>query len=374
MRKWNDLADYMERVMCGQKGVPGCDIQVMQEHRVLYRHTCGYADRAAKTPLSPDQLYYMYSCTKPMTVTAGLRLWEEGKLDLEAPVSDYLPAFTNLKKLSPDGLVPVQNPLKVKHLFTMTGGYDYQMTLSPVAERIAEGHTSTREIVDAFAERALLREPGEKFQYSICHDILAAVIEEIAGMPFSAYMEKILFLPLGMTDSHFHETPAIRERLASQYLSMNGIVSDFPKENDFYITPEYESGGAGLISSLHDYAVFADAMACDGQAANGYRIVKPETVKFLRTEQLSSFAVDSAFSCAAGPGYGYGLGVRTRISHEGGLSSLGEFGWDGAAGSYVMMDTEKKLSIFFAMHVRNWPDCIGLDHGVLRDMVYELIG
>ena len=103
--------------------------------------------------------------------------------------------------------------------------------------------------------------------------------------------------------------------------------------------------------------------------------MKPETIDLMRTEQLRTYAMNPQFGCAAGPGYGYGLGVRTLIDKsQGQRSSLGEFGWDGAAGSYVMIDPAEKLSIFFAMHVRGWPNLIGCGHAPIRDLTYEVLG
>ncbi len=375
MYDFSPIARYMEDTILEKKHVPGCDILIMREHELLYRHICGYADIERGIPLSEQHLYYMYSCTKPITVSAGLRLYEEGKLDLDTPVAAYLPAFADVRVARDGKLVKPPAPLTVRHLFTMSGGFDYNMRTDKVwALTEANPHASTREIVDLFAEKPLCFEPGTRFQYSICHDILAAVIEVAADMRFSDYLDQILFTPLGMTDSTFSYEPQ-KDRLTGQYApDAQGAVVRTHSENTFRLTDHYESGGAGLVCTARDYARFADMMACEGTAANGYRYLKPETVKLLRTEQLSSFAVDSAFSCAAGPGYGYGLGVRTRVDNTlGQKSPIGEFGWDGAAGSYVMCDPINHISIFFAMQVLNWPAVIGSDHAVIRDMMYDIL-
>ncbi|MGM9624956.1 MAG: serine hydrolase domain-containing protein [Eubacteriales bacterium] len=378
MPDFSGIARYMEDVICDEKHVPGCDILIARDHQLLFRHICGYADMEAGIPLGEQHVYYMYSCTKPVTVSAGMRLWEEGKLDLDAPVSDYLPAFANLRVMKNGVCVPCGKTLTVRHLFTMSGGFDYNTGTDAVKEAIRanNGHADTEQIVNAYAESPLCFEPGTRFQYSLCHDILAAVIEKAADMRFSEYLDYILFNPLGMTSCTFRETDEVRAALAAQYVSDgNGVVTRTDLRNSFMLTDRYESGGAGLICSAADYLRFADTMACEGMAENGYRYLKPETVALLRTEQLSSFTVDPAFSCAAGPGYGYGLGVRTRINRDDGQRSpVGEFGWDGAAGSYVMCDPVNHLSIFFAMHVCNWPACIGPSHAVMRDMIYDALG
>ena len=376
MSRFDSVAAYMEEIVCKKHGVPGCDILIYRDHELLYRHICGYSDREEKLPLTDDRLYYMYSCTKVLTVSAGMRLWEEGKLNLNAPVSDYLPAFACVKQNRNGALVTPEKPLLVRHLFTMSGGFDYNMRTDEVKAVIAENpHATTRTIVDAFAKKPLLFTPGARFQYSICHDILAAVIEAASGMRFSDYLRAVIFDPIGMKDSTFDDTPEVVSRLAAQYVSdREGNVTRAGQGNSFRLTDSYESGGAGLICSAADYARFADTMACGGTAANGYRFLKPETVRLLHTDQLPTYTMDGTFSCAAGPGYGYGLGVRTRLDqNEGQRSPIGEFGWDGAAGSYVMCDDTNRLSIFFAMHVLSWPSCIGSDHAVIRDMIYDAL-
>ena len=376
MTDFSKIARYMEETVCEKHGVPGCDILIYRDHELLYRHICGSSDREEQIPLTENHLYYMYSCTKVLTVSAAMRLWEEGKLDLDAPVSDYLPAFADVKVTSGDTLCPPQTPLCVHHLFTMSGGFDYDMRTDEVNALIAQNpHASTREIVDLFAKKPLHFTPGARFQYSICHDILAAVVEVVSGMRFSEYLKTVIFDPIGMKDSTFDDTDAVLSRLAALYASdRDGKITRAGQRNTFRLTDRYESGGAGLICSAADYARFADTMACGGTAANGYRFLKPETVTLLHTDRLPTYTMDGTFSCAAGPGYGYGLGVRTRLNqNEGQRSPIGEFGWDGAAGSYVMCDDTNRLSIFFAMHVLAWPSCIGSDHAVIRDMVYDAL-
>jgi len=367
---FSPIAEYMEKVLVAQKGVPGCDVIISREHEQLFRYTCGNADQNA--------LYYLYSCTKPITAAAGMRLAEEGRLDLDRPVADYLPAFAGVY-LEENGVRrPPSRPMTVRHLFTMSAGLNYNLRTPPMQMVLQEkGDAATlRQVMDAVPALPLDFDPGERFQYSLCHDVLAAVIEEAAGMRFSEYLQKILFDPLEMADSTFHPTPAQHARLAEQYVSdSTGKVSPTAKYNSFFLSPAFESGGAGLVSSTADYSKFADAMACGGRAYNGYRLLKPETVRMMHTEQLSALVCHpETFGCASGPGYGYGLGVRTRIDqNHGERTPLGEFGWDGAAGAYIMMDAGHGLSIAFTMHVLNWPACIGAGHGPIRELTYTIL-
>ena len=134
---------------------------------------------------------------------------------------------------------------------------------------------------------------------------------------------------------------------------------------------EYESGGAGLVSTVEDYIRFADAMACGGVAKNGYRVLSEEGLKQLTSEQLKEITINNSFTCVQGDDYGYGLGVRIRrVATDWGLNK-GEFGWDGAACSYVMVDPEKKISIFIGAHLRNWPFVFTDKHLSIVEKVYK---
>ena len=155
-----------------------------------------------------------------------------------------------------------------------------------------------------------------------------------------------------------------------------GKIRSFLTGNEYQLTDGYESGGAGLISSVEDYSLFADALANGGVGASGAQILKPETIDLMRKEQLSACTVDPTFECAAGPGYGYALGVRTLIDRsQGQRSPLGEFGWDGAVGSYLMVDVENEIAIVYMQHVGAWTQIRKHPfHAPMRDGAYEAFG
>lgn len=375
MYDFENVSRYITDVLVGEKHVPGCEAVVFLDHKQLYSFRCGYSDYARGVQVDGSELYNMYSCTKPLTVTAGMRLVEEGRLKLDAPVVDYLPEFANIYLMRDGKRVKPEHTMTVRHLFTMTAGFDYNLDRPAVKELLAKGgaYSDTRHIIGALTADPIRFEPGDHFQYSLCHDVLAAVVETVAGERFSDYLSRIIFTPLGMGDSVFHPSEAQTARLAAQYSSdREGKITPVDVKNCMFVSENYESGGAGLISSVADYIKFADVMACGGTSEDGYRLLKPETIALLRTNQLDERA-SRTFGCAAGPGYGYGLGVRTRISTENTRTPIGEFGWDGAAGAYVMMDCANRLSIFFAMNVLSWPSLIGCGHAPIREYVYEAL-
>lgn len=374
---FSPIINYIENTLRKEMGVPGCDIKIMRSHETLLRYSSGTRDYEHTQDVRRDDMYLLFSCTKPITCAAAMRLVEEGIIQLDDPVSKYLPEFKDAFLLKDGKPTPVENIMTIRHLFTMSAGLDYGLHAQPIQDVIAANpNAGTVDIVKAFVRSPLQFEPGSKFLYSLCHDALAAVIEVASGKRFSQYLQETIFEPLGMKDTTFQITPEQKERLAAVYLAPQGQgCQPYHQDCDFKLTDCYESGGAGLYSTVDDYSLFADAMANGGIGATGKRILKPETIDLMRTEQLNNYAMDPRFGCAAGPGYGYGLGVRTLIDKsEGQRSSLGEFGWDGAAGAYVMIDPKYDLSIFFAMHVRAWPNLIGCGHAPLRDLTYEILG
>ncbi len=367
--KFEKLEQYITQTLCADGALDGCEVSVMQAHKVLYRKAFSPADGAH---------YLLYSCTKPMTVAGAMRLVERGRLELDAPVYEYLPFFKNVF-LEKDGKrAAPQKPITVRNLLTMTAGFDYNFDKEPINSlfQTTAGHISTVDFAKAAVQSPLLFEPGERFQYSICHDMVGALIEAVSGMRFADYQRTEITEPLGMSKTGFLVDRADDWRLAPLY-QFNTETKQADKLEQIFrhgLYDRYESGGAGMVSTLEDYAKFADAMSCGGTAANGYQLLRPETVDLIRTEQLKSFTLNSQFSCSAGEGYSYGLGVRVLVNQEGGQKSpIGEFGWDGAAGSYIMMDPKNQLSIVFTTHLLNWPARFGTMHAPIRDLTYDAL-
>lgn len=373
---FSPIIDYIENTLVKEKKVPGCDVKIMRDHETLLRYSCGVRDYEGTQNIRQNDIYYLYSCSKPMTCAAAMQLVERRMIGLDDPVRKYLPEFQNAFRLENGKKVNLQKTMTVRHLFTMSAGFDYDRDTQPIRDVIAANpNAGTVDIVNALVRSPLQFEPGTKFLYSMCHDVLAAVVEVASGMKFSQYMRENIWQPLDMQDTGFQINEKDRHRLVALYeCYAPGRYEPFSNDREFNLTVNYESGGAGLYSTVEDYSRFADAMANGGIGITGKQILKPETIDLMRTEQLSNYTMDTRFGCAAGPGYGYGLGVRTLIDKTHSRSSLGEFGWDGAAGSYVMIDPKYGLSIFFAMHVCNWPDLIGCGHTPIRDMTYEILG
>ena len=318
-----------------ETGVPYIDVICYKEHKELFRYTSGEC-------ATGKELLYMYSCSKPITVTSALRLVEQGLLSIDDPVCKYLPDMKNAFYIDESGeQVTVGEGMTLRHLFTMTAGFTYNFNTSPIQQLIKDSGGKARlgDFIPKFVETPLAFQPGTRFQYSLCHDIIAAVVEVVSGKCFSEYVNEVILAPLGMNNSRFDNKET---GVADIYMASEQGVHRIEEEKILLPTRSYESGGAGLCSTVEDYALFADALACGGVANNGYRVLGTDMIRELTTEQVKSVSMNNSFSCIQGDDYGYGLGVRVRqIPTEWGLG-VGEYGWDGAAGSYVMIDPARK--------------------------------
>lgn len=354
--------NYLDKLM-DEKKIPYIDIIVKKEHKTLFRYY-----RAQNKEVTGKENLFLFSCTKPMTVASALRLVEEGEISLDDEVSKYLPAYADTFLKNGE---KTANPITIRHLLTMMGGLSYQLPHS--AKDLIEnskGTANTLDIVSQFAKEPLQREPGTCFEYSFCHDVLGAVIEVVTQKRFSAYMNETIFSPLDMANMGFHLDRKIE--MAPMYqVSASGEIIEVPVHNELVFGENYDSGGAGVIGNVEGYAKFVDAMACGGVGENGYRILEQKTVDLLRQETTASLNVNNTFTCVQGDDYGYGLGVRIRKkATEWGLP-VGEFGWDGAAGMYMMVDPIHKISVVIGMHLRGWPDVFMGEHLNLVRCAYE---
>ena len=372
------LKNCMDKFI-NEYNVPGVDCIVYKDHKMLFRYFSGMSDIENNKKMSGDELYLIFSMTKMITCTAALQLFEKGKFKMDDPLSKYMPEFEKMKlssaalntenaakittggsmgesvEINQDGYA--KNPITIKNLFTMAAGLDYALSDNAMKTALAQGKKSTRDLVGAMSDKTLHFEPGTRFAYSLCHDLLGGLIEIWSGQKLGEYFSENIFKPLNMTDTFFG-LPKDKEglaKMAARYTyDKDGKPNRLPLECSYNITEEYESGGAGLTSCPQDYATFLDALACGGVGKNGQRILSSDTVKLMSTNHLNEQQLDDFAKLRLG--YGYGLGVRTHMdpSISGSLSPTGEFGWDGAAGAFAMVDTKNKISLTYFQHVHNW--------------------
>ena len=185
--------------------VPGNDCIVCRKGEVVFRHFGGFSDCEKKCPMTGRERFQIFSCSKLITCCAALQLWEKGKFQLDDELFRYLPEYEHMKVKTPAGIVDAGKKITLRHLFTMTAGFNYDLASKSLRRAFdaTQGRCPTREVIRYLAQEPLDFEPGEKWQYSLCHDVLAAVVEEIAGMPFNDYVTKNIFDVLGMKSCTF---------------------------------------------------------------------------------------------------------------------------------------------------------------------------
>lgn len=377
MANFSELTTFLDS-LSNRFGIPGCDCIVTVDGKAAYRHSAGYKDEETKVPVSCSDTYWIYSATKLFTCTAALQLIEQGKLALDAPVSRYLPEFGALTVRDNDGTIhPSKEILTIRHLMTMTGGLDYDLNRPALRRVLNGGATSTRDIVASLAEDPLQFEPGSHFLYSLCHDVLGAVIEQVSGMLLADYIKRNITDPLSMVDTTFHPSAAQLDRMATQYahLDEKGTHRPIGQGNQFRFTESYDSGGAGLLSTVDDYIRLASALALRGVSPEGVRILSGDSVELMRTAALDPVQRhDFLIRSPAAKGYSYGLGVRVMVEDIGTGVPVGEFGWDGAAGAYALIDPSNRLAMFYAQQVCNSRVTYQELHPALRDTLYRCLG
>lgn len=354
MNSFASLTEYLDGIT--RDFDPGSDTVIRVGHREIFRHVTGYSDVETKKPLGKDNIYLMWSVSKVVTCAAFMTLVEKGVLKLDDPVAKYLPAFAEARC---PGSAPVGDRMKVFHLATMTSGLTYDTDYPELLElkRHVGAPCPTVETSALIARQPLSFEPGTAWRYGLSHDVLAAVCEVAAGERFADYVKRTIFDPLGMKDSTFRPVPEKDKcRIATQYRWDDEKKSLVRTNNSCALIfgDEYDSGGAGLKTTVGDLAVFCDALACGGVGENGARILKSETVDRWRENRIGSMIL-KYFDYL--DGYGYGLGVRTMTDPEkvDGYAVKGEFGWDGAAGSVVIIDPANKVSLVSARHLLESP-------------------
>ena len=368
------LTEYMNYL--DKLNVPGCDLAVYRDHELIYRHQAGYRDLARTEPMQGDEAFFLYSATKVFTTCAAMQLIEQGKMNLDDPVSAYLPAYAHLTVKDGDTVRPAKTVMTVRHLMSMQSGLNYNTEI-PAIEKVMKDNNqraTTRQIAEAKAEDPLEFDPGTDFQYSFSHDVLAAVIEAVSGRRFSAYLQEHIWEPLHIHGMAMRINDELEKRLCPLYsydhetYSLQERSREEIKER---FNPEFESGGGGLIGGVADYAAFVDALACGGRGKDGAHILSPEMIQLWSANQLCPKGRRS-FDGWHRIGYSYALGVRTRVNTRiGGPGAPGEFGWDGAAGAWAMIDPTNCLSAFFGMHVLNYGYNYDVIHPTLRGLIYE---
>ncbi len=344
---FTELAHYLD-TLPSLGGWPGNDCFVLLNGEPVFRHQAGFADLAAGTPMSGRERVNLYSCSKIATCVAALQLFEKGLFRLDDALADYMPEFADMKVVEDGKARPAKEPIRIWHLFTMTAGFSYDLNSPALAAYRKENPACpTRAFIRHLAEDPLHFDPGTRWNYSLCHDVLAAFVEVLSGELFADYTRDHLFAPLGMKDTTFLMPDSELGTIAPQYrynAETKTPVSCGPTIQPFKVGAEYASGGAGCISTCEDYIKLLEALRV------GDVILKKETVDLMTTDRLT----DETRPYSWNPDYGYGLGVRCKsaILPDG----KSDFGWGGAAGSLSVIDREHGFVLMIVQHMLGGTD------------------
>ncbi len=366
-----DYRQAIDRIMrqeveAGQ--IAGAGYLLIQGGKERYFSVCGYGDREKKTPIERDTIFRLFSMTKPITAAAVMLLVERGELDLRDTVGSYLPAFGEQTVWNPQGEpVPVERATTIYDLLNMTSGIPYPenwegcspsgVLMDELFRELKQAQAggqrlTTREWIDRIAAVPLAFQPGERWMYGLSADVLGAVVEVATGKRYGDFLREEIFEPLRMTDTGFCVPRDKRERFAQNYI-WNGekigleIYTDCNLGEYYGEDVSFESGGAGLVSTMEDYSHFA-RMLLQGGVYDGVRLLGEKTVRFMRQDRLSAgqkaaLQWDSNLGC----GYGCLMRVLTDQGAAGTIGSLGEYGWDGWTGNYMTIDPENDMIMLY---------------------------
>ncbi len=347
----------------------GANLLILQDGKEIAYAEAGLARIEDRAPIRRDTIFRLYSQTKPVTAAAAMLLLERGLIDLNDSLSQYLPAYKNARILEKGKLVEPATPIRLVDLMNMTSGLCYEDDCTPAGlqtgalfdeleSRIrTDNPMTTREVADRLADCVLDFAPGTNFRYGTSADVMGAVIEVVSGKKFSEFLQDEFFGPLGMEDTAFYVPREKQSRLAQAYRTVEeegGKVRLEPFDwnhlgilQNMDTPPAFESGGAGLASTLDDYAKFAQ-MLLNGGTYKGRRYLKPATIAFMtRVSEDRGQNMTRSGLLSGLPGYDYRnfLRICTDPAQALTLAAKGEYGWDGWLGVYFANLPKQKITI-----------------------------
>jgi CubicO group peptidase (beta-lactamase class C family) len=368
--------------------IPGAIVLIKQHGKPVYDQSFGVQDVESKAPITDRTIFRLFSMTKAITSVAAMALVDEGKLRLNDPVSKYIPTFANVKvgveKTADNGtktleLVPPNRPPTVLDLMRHTSGITYGfygdslVRKAYAAANLYGGDFDLAEFAERIAKLPLHDQPGSLWQYGHSTDVLARIMEIVSGKSLLEIEKQILLDPLGMTDTRFYVTEPEKQKLLAQPMPND---SDFRvgRENRPEIAKKWESASGGMVSTMSDFAKFAQ-MLLNGGKFEGKTYLSPKAFEMMTTDQVgpgSGVARDYFYFPGDGFGFGLGLAVRTDPGNAKPPppGSLGELNWDGASGCYFVID--RKQDLFFVL-LEQTPTQRQRIQRTLKQLIYEAL-
>ena len=372
--------DSLFQVAIEQKQIPGVVALVAKSSEIVYHKAMGYQNLEQEKKQSTTDIFRIASMTKPITAVAAMILFEEGKFQLDDPLSKHIPTFANPQILDEINLVdstftahPAQSEITIRQLFTHSSGIGYGFQddkLMAVFEKagITEGFEE-RDIllednVQRIAQMPLLHEPGEKFTYGLNSDVLGYLVELWSGTPLDSFLQQRIFSPLGMEDTYFYLPDEKAARLTSVYMSSEkGVVqTDYPLIHyPIRGAKRYLSGGADLNCTAHDYYLFCQ-MLLNGGTLNGQQILKSETIKLMTSSHLESGEDDM--------GLGFGI-MSDKTEETTKARSIGSYSWGGFFTTTFWIDPKEELVAVLMLQLYPFEDWDFVES--FENLIYEFL-
>jgi CubicO group peptidase (beta-lactamase class C family) len=338
--------------------LPGAVLAVAKNGKLAIYKSYGYLDKANNKPMTTDAIFNLASMTKVMATVGGLTFYEEGKLPLNAPISNWLPQFKDMKvgKVDADGnltTIPAKNPITVQDLMRHTNGLTYGgrgatpvHKLFPVGSAPAALQYSASEFIDKLASTPLLYEPGTVWDYGFGIDVLGIIEEKISGKSLNGVLQERVWNKVGMPNTTFDVADKDRSRLA-QPLPLDPVTGKPQKIGILTEKVKFDCGGSCAFSTAGDYVRFGQ-MLLNGGSLDGKKVLGPQTVAFMTSNHLNKDIKNNVGLTEPGRvGYGFGLGVAVRM--ERGLSAIngnvGDFTWNGANGTIFWVDPKEQMVV-----------------------------
>lgn len=370
--------------------IAGCQVLVSRHGQPAYFRSFGHMDRERQKPMADDTIFRIYSMSKPITSVALMTLFEQGRFQLNDPVSRFIPEWRDHKVwVSGDvdemELKAPERPMTMRHVLSHTGGLTYGGTNHPVDKvyrRLGvnrDRSETLRTFIEKLAQVPLRYEPGDAWLYSLSTDVCGYLVEAISGKPFDQYLQETIFGPLGMVDTSFWVRPEKLPRFAANYQRQPDKslkLIDDPERSTYLQNPSFFSGGGGLTSTTADYLRFCEMLRQGGEL-DGVRILGSRTLDLMTRNHLAEgkdltrMAI-GAFSETANEGVGFGLGFAVTLDEvDAGTLGEGDFYWGGAASTIFWVDPLEDLSVIFMTQLM--PSATFNFRGQLKSIIYSSI-
>jgi CubicO group peptidase (beta-lactamase class C family) len=360
----------------------GVVVLIARRGKVAYLEAFGKLNASTGEPMPLDAIFRIHSMTKPITTVAALLLYDEGKFQLDEPVSKYLPEFKGLRVYAGknDQTIEAKRETTVRDLMRHTSGLTYGMPNGTDVDKmyIAKGidgpELSLAEMVGVLGKLPLQDQPGTRFNYSISTDVLALLVEVLSQKRFDQFVQDRICRPLDMRDTGF----IVPDEKLSRFTATHGPnqtgvlkVIDDPRTSRFRTRQKYLSGGGGLVSTARDYARFCQMLLNGGQLG-GVRLLRPDTVKQMTSNQLPMETLPMKLNGFPLPGLGFGLGVSVLLDTNSSTPNpaAGEFGWSGAASTYFWVAPKSEMFVIVLQQVEPFNFALQL---ALQPAIYQAI-